>query len=562
MAKTSKHGNERCLRGVLSNVTRATLTCVVVFVVAACTGETATTTVTAESGTTTSVAAATSSSGEVDASLCRRGASRAGFDLEYERFLADYQFSRPANIVELVGDGLVYDPWLDPDSDGHYADVESWVAAGNDVTDHFINYGYGFGEPFQIFVARRNEILEAHGIEEMTLTLDVYANQDCEMRVVTHSPIASPDPCAIDVVFAERDLEVCEGPFPPIAGHRAVWTGNDVLVLGGTSGALDWKRQPDGFLFDPGSGDVRPVPPAPVAEGWTIHDVLWADDRALVVGQSLYVDANSDYRPSIVSFDPGTSEWSEVTVFPEQRQVVGTVVSLGDRLLFVGGDQNGPSDQVWMYSIGENEWRHLDQAPIQEVEETRGVWTGTEAIFVGGYSEETHVHHAYDPASDQWRELADPGVGWIEYHDLHWTGDMVIVAPMHIYTGEVGVHNSLTWLVYDPATDMWSQTSENPGQPPIRGAVSWSDSELLSWGGLSGTWHPTAEGSAYDPVTDTWRLLSTSPLTARAEHSGTWTGEDWVIIGGSEHAGSPGGPSLSDGAIYHPSTDTWEFLGG
>jgi N-acetylneuraminic acid mutarotase len=289
---------------------------------------------------------------------------------------------------------------------------------------------------------------------------------------------------------------------------------------------------------------------------------LWADDRALVVGQSLYVDANSDYSPSIVSFDPGTSEWSEVTVFPEARQVVGTVVSLGDRLLFVGGDQNGPSDQVWMYSIGENEWRHLDQAPIQEVEETRGVWTGTEAIFVGGYSEETHVHHAYDPASDQWRELADPGVGWIEYHDLHWTGDMVIVAPMHIYTGEVGVHNSLTWLVYDPATDMWSQTSENPGQPPIRGAVSWSGSELLSWGGLSGTWHPTAEGSAYDPVTDTWRLLPTSPLTARAEHSGTWTGEDWVIIGGSEHAGSPGGPSLSDGAIYHPSTDTWEFLGG
>jgi N-acetylneuraminic acid mutarotase len=484
-----------------------------------------------------------------------------GLDLEYERFLADYQFSRPAGIVELVGDGPVHDPWLDPRSDGQYPDIESWVTAGNEVSDHFINYGYGFGEPFQIFTSRRNEILKANGIEEMTLTIDIWANQDCGLRVETHSPLTSPDPCVIDEVFSERDLEVCVGPFPPIAGHHAVWTGDEVLVFGGTSGALDWEMPPGGFLFDPSSGDIRPVPPAPVGERWNVHDVLWVEGRALVIGQNTYIDESTDYRPSIVAFDPETSEWSELTAFPEGRQVVGEVVSTGDRLIFVGGDQNGPNDQAWMYSIGVDDWHHLGDAPIPAVEEARGVWTGSEAVFVGGYSEDTYLHHAYDPVRDSWRELSDPGVGWIEYHDLYWTGARVVVAPMHVYTEELNVHNSLTLLVYDPATDRWSETTENPAQPPIRATVTWTGSELLMWGGLSGTGHATSEGSAYDPATDTWHLLA-APLTARSEHTGTWTGDRWVIIGGSEHGGSPGGPSLSDGAIYHPANETWEYLGG
>jgi hypothetical protein len=137
----------------------------------------------------------------------------------------------------------------------------------------------------------------------------------------------------------------------------------------------------------------------------------------------------------------------------------------------------------------------------------------------------------------------------------------VVLAPSHVYTDDLNVHNSLTLLVYDPATVRFSETTENPAQPPIRATVTWTGSELLMWGGLSGTGHATSEGSAYDPATDTWHLLA-APLTARSEHTGTWTGDRWVIIGGSEHGGSPGGPSLSDGAIYHPANETWEYLGG
>jgi len=96
-------------------VTRVTLICVAVFVVAACAGDTEPTTTTASPVPSTTVAETTASTGPDDeAASCRRGAPRGGFDLEYERFLADYQFSRAESIVELIGDGPVYDPWLDP----------------------------------------------------------------------------------------------------------------------------------------------------------------------------------------------------------------------------------------------------------------------------------------------------------------------------------------------------------------------------------------------------------------------------------------------------------------
>lgn len=542
-------------------VTRIALICVAVLA-ASCTGDSVPTTTTPESMTSTTTASSTTTSNSAEPAECRRGAPRIGFDLEYERFFDAYRHSQTERLIELLGDGPVYDPWLDPEDEGEFGDLEAWVVAGNEVTDRFGNHGYGFGEPFQIFSSRKNEILEAHGIEELTVTLDLWINQDCELRVEVHSPIASPDPCVLDDVFVKRGPELCAGPFPPVASHQAVWTGSEVFVIGGSSGALDWLVRPAGFLAGPSTSEMTPVPEPPVDEGWTVHDALWVGGRALVIGQNLYQDGRADYRPSIVAFDPVSNSWSELTVFPEQRQLVGAVVSTGTHLMFVGGDQNGPSDQVWTYSLETGEWRHLVDAPIPPVEEARAVWTGTEVIVVGGYAGiDTSLYAAYDPAADSWRVLPSPGFQYVEYHELYWTGEKVIVAPMHVYDEERGVHNSLTLLVYDPATDSWAETSENPAQPPIRGAVTWTGSELLMWGGFSSTWHPTAEGSAYDPVTDTWRLLADSPLSARSDHSGTWTGDRWVVIGGSEDGGSPGGPSLSDGAIYDPTSDTWEYLG-
>ncbi|MGH3649386.1 MAG: hypothetical protein ACRDU9_01655 [Acidimicrobiia bacterium] len=35
-----------------------------------------------------------------------------------------------------------------------------------------------------------------------------------------------------------------------------------------------------------------------------------------------------------------------------------------------------------------------------------------------------------------------------------------------------------------------------------------------------------------------------------------------MIIGGSSAGGTQGAPSLSDGAVYDPATDTWSYLGG
>jgi hypothetical protein len=544
------------------NRSRVALLSAVVALAGACTSETTEPTTPTAPTTTTTILATTTTTSPRDA--CRVGAPRPGVDIESETFFDAYKYSFNDQLIGFLGgDGPVHDPWMDPALDHYFPDVETWVAAGNEITDRFYNSGYGMGEPFRLFTTRRNEFLESQGITDLTLTLDIWANQDCEWRVEVHSPVASPDPCLLEAAFPDSGIEVCTGPFPPTAGQSAVWTGVEVFYIGGRSGSVDWKVKPAAFLFDPVSGAVGAVSEPPVDEGWGALDVVWDGARALVVGQNAYINEETDLRPRILAYDPVSDVWAVVTIFPEEFQVLGTTVFTGTEVIFAGGGQNQPSDAVWVYSLADDTWREVQGSPLPMVENARGVWTGTEAIFIGGYSgAEEFVHHAYDPVGDIWRELPDPGVGWIQYQDLFWTGDRVIVAPMHIYGEEYGVHNSLSYLLYDPARDDWSWTAENPIQPPIRGAVTWTGEELLVWGGFSSNWIPVPEGAAYDPKTDTWRVLSASPLSTRTDHSGTWTEQGWVIIGGSPDGGTPGVAGLSDGAIYDPATDTWEYLGG
>ena len=64
-----------------------------------------------------------------------------------------------------------------------------------------------------------------------------------------------------------------------------------------------------------------------------------------------------------------------------------------------------------------------------------------------------------------------------------------------------------------------------------------------------------------------WQELPASPLTPRTGAHAFWTGSSVLVIGGSDDVRCPPNadcvdrePSLSDGAAYHPQTDTWTEL--
>lgn len=64
----------------------------------------------------------------------------------------------------------------------------------------------------------------------------------------------------------------------------------------------------------------------------------------------------------------------------------------------------------------------------------------------------------------------------------------------------------------------------------------------------------------YDPSVDSWSLLPDAPLVDRCDHTGTWTGQEFVIFGGMLTCGTP--QLLADGnaAAYNLERDEWMLL--
>jgi hypothetical protein len=99
------------------------------------------------------------------------GEPRAGIDLRFEDMISYYNGRNVAAMTALVGDGPVSDPSLEPDTSGEYPSVAAWFEAADRQQDRLSTDGYGFGEPFELFVQRENPPLADVGIERLSLTL-------------------------------------------------------------------------------------------------------------------------------------------------------------------------------------------------------------------------------------------------------------------------------------------------------------------------------------------------------------------------------------------------------
>ena len=177
------------------------------------------------------------------------------------------------------------------------------------------------------------------------------------------------------------------------------------------------------------------------------------------------------------------------------------------------------------------------------------VWTGTEMIVWGGYS---NVGGRYNPATDFWMATSTANApSERTYHSAVWTGTEMIVWG--------GYGANYTYFKnggrYNPALDSWSLTSANnaPSERKYHTAV-WTGSEMIIWGGyyFDGTnpyWYNT--GGKYNPASDSWTITSTvNAPSARYSHIAVWTGTEMIIWGGdSGH--------LNTGGKYNPITDSW-----
>ena len=296
-------------------------------------------------------------------------------------------------------------------------------------------------------------------------------------------------------------------PLPPDYGASLVWTGTELIVWGGDADDPGAAGPQDGAAFDPAAGTWREIAPSP--DGVRPGVVLWTGTEMLVWG---------DGAPDTVSaaYDPAADTWRVIADPP----VAGAVAFwIGDEAVFVrhpdadhDGFADSPSSPSFAYDPATDEWRRLADGPWGvgtgwvSGGSTFAVWTGTTIITMTDTGN-VILLNGYDPAAGMWRALE--GLDTVK---------QPVVIP-----GRGGAAPTVAFLPLTPGTpvelfdDRGNAIGELAGRPTELASTCYQPSgnnsclltslRAVSVGGEVLFWY-SDDGWAFDPEAQTWRSLS------------------------------------------------------
>lgn len=318
-------------------------------------------------------------------------------------------------------------------------------------------------------------------------------------------------------------------PLSPRADAQAVWTGREVLVIGGETNpcppnadcALSPSGLRDGAAYDVRTNSWRPIPPAPVPVGPGDHLVV--ADGVVVLSDTRSGSARwFTYEPDhnrwtrVDDVPPGIGELpsaigSEVYVAAGRRVAVYDVTrfrwsflpadriepALAQRTLtatdvgpvVTGEDSSQPHDgsvprlllaDVWDGS----HWRRMP--PSQQLAGNAWSWTGTRMIDpepftldggeVNGWGRSYPMGGTLDPATGTWGPLPEALVNAPMGDDRGWA-----------VSASGGPWIAVLGQVYDDSTGRVWQLPRPAGAPDYGIAAAWADGRLLTFGGADST---------------------------------------------------------------------------
>jgi putative cell wall-binding protein len=205
-------------------------------------------------------------------------------------------------------------------------------------------------------------------------------------------------------------------------------------------------------------------------------------------------------------------------------------------------------------------WEALPEAPIERINHS-AVWSGEELLVWGGGERPADDGAAYNPTTEQWRDIPAAPVEPRWVHEAVWADEAGV---MIVYGGGEGPDHLADCFddgaLYDPATNSWDALPTNPYSDAGCGiSLVWTGTEMLVWGGNpggTGVPAPVNTGAAFDPATNEWRPIPANPIGARSGHATVWTGEQMIVFGGTDMEQEQRG----EAAAYDPDADEWTEL--
>ncbi len=334
------------------------------------------------------------------------------------------------------------------------------------------------------------------------------------------------------------------GPRVALVFFSAIWTGQHMIIWGGY---YQDSGMPDhGSRYDPGTDSWTPTSANSAPKPRYQHEAVWTGTEMVVLG------GRGNYFPLDAGrYDPALDLWRPVSLdrAPEGMETPRAVWTGKEVILW--GDDRVP-DTRGRYDPRSDTWLPMSNVDAPFARYSSAVWTGRYLIVLGGLGEDLDPHgRRYDPSTDTWSPISSenaPSPRW--GHMAAWTGhEMLIWGGLDLDFIPLGDGGR-----YDPDTDTWGPMSI-AGAPSARGfaLAVWTGSVMVVWGGQDN--FPRATGGVYDPATDTWRATSmVNAPTARFDAKAAWARNEMIVWGGFAN----GAGYLKSGARYDPAFDRWE----
>ncbi len=326
------------------------------------------------------------------------------------------------------------------------------------------------------------------------------------------------------------------------SGHSAVWTGNRMIVWGGSG---DFAPLSSGASFDPVTSTWTEMTTLDAPSPRTAHVGVWTGSLMVVWGGV----TGDDHRMTGGRYDPLADAWSPTSVagspFWNVYRVGASAVWTGTEMIVWGGRDTGEISYGGggRYDPAQDTWAPVSPAGAPTARAYHSsVWTGSAMLVWGGFARPFGFGpdtwyadgYAYSPASDSWTPLSGVGApSPRENHAAIWTG-----LNMLIWGGD-GPDSVLgDGAAYDSANDSWATIPADGAPPPTAtaglferaAAAVWADPVMIVWG------HDnlgSGIGGRFDTIARTWKPVTTdgAPPTPSGFTS-VWTGAEMIVWGG------------------------------
>lgn len=217
-------------------------------------------------------------------------------------------------------------------------------------------------------------------------------------------------------------------------------------------------------------------------------------------------------------------------------------------------------------------WRAAPPGPLSPRESVLGIWTGAEALFIGGSDNRPCPPTAdcaapgvppladgaaFDPRTGAWRLLAPAPV------PFEWAQAVVIGTTAYVWApGTPGRPRAArAFLAYDVDDDRWSTLPLPPTEPGSGYRIVRAGKRVVAYSGSDE--HAERPDFVFEPATQSWSELPDDPLTPGFDRWMVET-EDGLVLLDHELVPNPNAerPSLLRTAVLPLDTGAWRPLRG